>query len=364
MDIDFIIGIKLYICGMESFKEQLKINRLQKKETLNTLSDKSGIDISVLSKFEKGIRVPNRIQLESIEKALKIRDRQLRTIWLAEKIVSEISHEDDALGVLRVAESFFNYGKSINHELEELIEEVDKLKKRLDKKRPIPKAQLTNLMNAFKIEYTYDSNKIEGNTLTLQETALVIDKGFTIGGKSLNEHLEALNHAEAFDFILDLVKGKDTLTEYNLLQVHNIILKSIDRENAGRYRGVNVRIGGSRHTPPEPYLIRPQMDDYFNYYKMMQKEIHPLLLAADMHEKLVTIHPFIDGNGRTSRLIMNLVAYKHGFSLINISGDKESRMAYYKALDDTRHGNQPDAFRMFVLKEAVKSLKDWLKWVG
>ncbi len=349
---------------MENLKEQLKMLRLQKKETLATLSDKSGIDISVLSKFEKGSRVPNPAQMDAIEKALKVKHRQLRTLWLAERIMKEIGGEEGALDALKVAESFFTYEKKQGTVLQDLIKEADKLKKKLDKKRPIPKAQLNNLMNAFKIEYTYDSNKIEGNTLTLQETAMVVDKGITIGGKSLNEHLEALNHAEAFDFIMDLVKGKDALTEYNLLQVHNIILKSIDKDNAGRYRGVNVRIGGSKHTPPEPYLIRPQMDDYFNYYRMMQKEIHPLLLAADMHEKLVTIHPFIDGNGRTSRLIMNLVAYKHGYSLINISGEKGSRMDYYKALEDVQSNNQPDAFRIFVLKEALKSLKDWLKWIG
>ncbi len=349
---------------MENLKDILRVTRLERKETLNTLSIKSGVAVAVLNKFENGIRVPNRMQLEAISKALKIKGNHLKTVWLAEKILYQIGEDEDGLGALKLAESFFNYKIKKNHTIAALLIEVDKLKKKLDKKRPLPKAQLKNLMGAFKIDYTYESNKIEGNTLTLQETAMVVDKGITIGGKSLNEHLEALNHSEAFDFILEIVKGKSEITEYNLLQIHAIILKSIDKENAGRYRGLNVRIGGSKHSPPEPYLIRPQMEDLFNYFDMMKNEIHPLLLAADMHYKLVTIHPFIDGNGRTSRLLMNLIAYQYGYPMINISGSQESRMGYYKALEITREPEQQEAFREFIVKEAIKSLKNWLKWVG
>ncbi len=349
---------------MEKLKDIIKLNRLEGKETLRTLSLKSGIAVAVLNKFENGIRVPNRLQLEAISKALKIKGKHLKTVWLAEKILYEIGEDEDGLSALKLAESFYNYKLKRNENIEGLLFEVDKLKKKLDKKRPLPKAQLKNLMGAFKIDYTYESNKIEGNTLTLQETAMVVDKGITIGGKSLNEHLEAINHSEAFDFILELVKGKAEISEYNLLQLHAIILKSIDKDNAGRYRNLNVRIGGSKHTPPEPYLIRPQMEDLFNYYERMKSELHPLLLAADMHYKLVTIHPFIDGNGRTSRLLMNLIAYQFGYPMINISGSYESRMGYYKALEINRESSHQEAFREFILKEAIKSLKDWIKWVG
>lgn len=349
---------------MEKLKDILKLERLERKETLSTLSIKSGIAVAVLNKIENGVRVPNRLQLEAISKALKIKGNHLKTVWLAEKILYEIGEDEDGLGALKLAESFYNYKIKKNDQIEILLLEIDKLKKKLDKKRPLPQAQLRNLMGAFKIDYTYESNKIEGNTLNLQETAMVVDKGITMGGKSLNEHLEAINHSEAFEFILELVKGKTEISEYNLLQIHAIILKSIDKENAGRYRKINVRIGGSKHTPTEPYLIRPQMEDLFNYYERMKLELHPLLLAADMHYKLVTIHPFINGNGRTSRLLMNLIAYQFGYPMINISGNYESRMGYYKALEITREPNHQEAFREFILKEAIKSLKDWIKWVG
>jgi transcriptional regulator with XRE-family HTH domain len=214
---------------MEKLKDILKRNRLERKETLSTLSIKSGIAVAVLNKFEKGVRVPNRLQLEAISKALKIKGNDLKTVWLAEKILYEIGEDVDGLGALKLAESFYTYKLKKNDNIEVLLLEVDKLKKKLDKKRPLPKAQLKNLMGAFKIDYTYESNKIEGNTLTLQETAMVVDKGITIGGKSLNEHLEAINHSEAFDFVLELVKGKAEISEYNLLQLHAIIIKSIDK---------------------------------------------------------------------------------------------------------------------------------------
>lgn len=349
---------------MEKLKDILRLTRLERKETLSTLSLKSGIALAVLNKFENGIRVPNRLQLEALSKALKIKGNHLKTVWLAEKILYEIGEDEEGLGALKLAESFIQYNSNQNTTIKDLLFEADKLKKKLDKKRPLPKAQLKNLMGAFKIDYTYESNKIEGNTLTLQETAMVVEKGITIGGKSLNEHLEAINHSEAFDFILELVQGKSEISEYNLMQIHAIILKSIDKENAGRYRHLNVRIGGSKHTPPEPYLIRPQMEDLFNYYERMKTEIHPLLLAADMHYRLVTIHPFIDGNGRTSRLLMNLIAYQFGFPMINISGSYESRMGYYKALEITREPNNHEAFREFIIRESIKSLKDWIKWLG
>jgi len=137
---------------LEKLGEQLKILRLQKKETFDTLSEKTGIDRSVLNKFEKGLRVPNQLQMGAIEKALKVRHRELRTLWLATRIMKEIGDEEDALEALKVAESFFTYENKKDRVLQDLIKEADQLKKKLDKKRPLPKAQLRNLMNAFKIE--------------------------------------------------------------------------------------------------------------------------------------------------------------------------------------------------------------------
>jgi len=189
------------------------------------------------------------------------------------------------------------------------------------------------IKEALKVEFLYESNRIEGNTLTLRETQLVINEGMTISGKSMREHLEAINHKEAILFIEDLVTQKMELSEYVLKQIHGIVLYGIDRENAGVYRKLPVAIAGSKHLPPQPYLLQDLMEDYFRFYELHRNDLHPVILAAEMHERLVSIHPFIDGNGRTSRLIMNLILLQHGFPLAIIGGDYESRMAYYDALE-------------------------------
>lgn len=182
--------------------------------------------------------------------------------------------------------------------------ELDGLKYRLNAYR---KNEHSKVTKALEIEYTYESNKIEGNTLTLQETALLVEKGLTIGGKTMVEHLEVINHTQAIDFIKDLAQSKKIITERDILQIHSLILQSIDKPNAGVYIKVPVIISGSKHKPPQPFLVPKQMEDLMLWYNENKDDLHPLQLSAEMHERLVTIHPFIDGNGRTSRLLMNLI---------------------------------------------------------
>lgn len=239
--------------------------------------------------------------------------------------------------------------------LEALLQAVDVLKSELSKIRSLDNAKIRE---ALAIEYTYESNRIEGNTLTLQETQLVIEKGLTIGGKPLREHLEAINHKEAIDFVAELVRDKVTLNDYVLKQVHAIILKSIDKENAGVYRNVPVLISGSTHTPPQPYLLQKLMEDYFLFYEANKDVLHPIVLAAEMHERLVTIHPFIDGNGRTSRLVMNLILLQNGYAIANIRGDVESRLMYYDALEQSREDNKTAFIEL--VAEAVKQTMERL----
>ena len=216
--------------------------------------------------------------------------------------------------------------------------ELDQLKEKLNHLR---QNHGEKVAKAFDIEYTYESNKIEGNTLTLQETALVIEKGLTIGGKSLNEHLEAINHAYAIDFIKELAQKNEPITEHNLLQIHSLILQGIDNANAGKYRNVQVMISGAKHIPPQPYLVPKEMENLFIWYNENKDKLHPIELSAEMHERLVTIHPFIDGNGRTSRLLMNLILLQNGFPIAILKGDTESRLRYYSALETAQtEGNK------------------------
>ncbi|MBK7309667.1 MAG: Fic family protein [Sphingobacteriaceae bacterium] len=340
----------------------LKEARVQRKLSGVDASKSLGIDASLLTRIENGSRRATKDQIRDMSKLYKINVKTLQIEWLSEKLQSLLEGEEYAFEALQVAESEIEYRRS-NFGNEEIIARINKLKKQLDGLRPISKAQLSNLRNYFKVKYTYDSNRIEGNTLTLQETALVVDKGITIGGRSVQEHLEAINHSEAVEFILDLVQNRVGLTEYVLKQLHGLVLRGIDKDNAGKYRSVNVMISGSTHKPPQPFMLQKLMEDYFYFYEHNKASMHPVILAAEMHERLVTIHPFIDGNGRTSRLVMNLVLLQFGYPITNISSERANRLKYYSSLEAAQVENNKVVFYNFVSNSVHQSLSEYLELV-
>lgn len=237
------------------------------------------------------------------------------------------------------------------------FDEVDKLKKELDSKRPIPKATLKTLKETINLEWTYNSNGIEGNTLTLRETQIVLE-GITVGGKSIKEHLEAINHEKAILYLDELVKDKQPITEWNIKNIHQLILKEIDSENAGKYRRENVTIKGGTHIPSD-YIILPElMEKLIVNYKTWDK-YHPIIQAVLLHGELVKIHPFVDGNGRTSRLIMNLDLMNHGYNPVIIK--KEKRLEYYDALDKAHTIGDYTDFIKLINKLEIEMIKTYLK---
>jgi Fic family protein len=237
----------------------------------------------------------------------------------------------------------------MNEKLNTVLQQVDVLKHRMQTTRPLNDEALKKIKAALEIEYTYESNRIEGNTLTLQETALIVGEGVTIGGKSMTEHLEAVNHAQAIEFIKETAAPGIKITERSIKEIHALVLHGINREQAGQYRNVPVMIVGSRHIPPQPWLITPQMENFIIEYR--QKEtagVHPVLIAAYLHEELVKIHPFIDGNGRTSRLLMNLYLLSKGYTITALKGDNEAKQAYYTALETSHIENDNEPFNLLV----------------
>lgn len=172
---------------------------------------------------------------------------------------------------------------------------VDSLKKELDNKRPLPKHTLKSLEETINLEWTYNSNGIEGNTLTLRETQIVLE-GITVGGKSIKEHLEAINHEKAILYLNDLVKDNNPITEWNIKSIHSLILKDIDNENAGRYRKENVTIKGAIHISPDYLKVPEQMEKLILNYENWN-DFHPIIQAALLHGELIKIHPFIEPNG-------------------------------------------------------------------
>ncbi|MEY2923343.1 MAG: hypothetical protein RL108_1969 [Bacteroidota bacterium] len=347
-------------------KTLIKNAREQKGLKTRELAQLLGIDQALISKFESGSRKPTKEQVAKIASVLEIDYETLIVAWLKERILYEIGQDEFALKALQVAEEEIRYvakNSSIKQskKLESILVQIDVLKDKLDKLRHFDSYRIAQ---ALELEYTFESNRIEGNTMTLRETDLVINEGLTISGKSMREHLEAINHQEAIAYIKELMNKNTSLIEREVLSIHNLILRGIHPEDAGRYRKVQVMIKGSAHMPPQPFLVAKEMEDYFIWYETNKKKLHPIVLAAEMHERLVTIHPFIDGNGRTSRLVMNLILLQHGYVIANIKGDYDSRMRYYQALETAQTQNNKEDFILFVAQMEKESLERYLEIIG
>ncbi|MFH1790108.1 MAG: Fic family protein [bacterium] len=242
--------------------------------------------------------------------------------------------------------------------LKEVLDRLRQKKKKLDSFRPFSKSVLNRLREQFVIEWTYNSNGIEGNTLTLRETALVLREGITVRGKTLKEHTEATNHKKAIEFVENFVVKKSGLTEKILLDIHGIVLSDIDDEYAGIYRNQNVRILGARVIPPNPLKIQRLMDEFFKWLNNNSDKLHIIEQVALAHYKLVKIHPFIDGNGRTSRLIMNLLLMQKGYPPAVIL--KNDRKKYYSTLNEANMGRFKP-FVLFVAQSIERSLGLYLE---
>ncbi|WP_215223552.1 Fic family protein [Echinicola shivajiensis] len=356
---------------METLAAVLMDSRERRALALKEVVSLTGIDAGLLSKFERGKRLPSEKNLISLAEAYELSFTDLKKIWLVEKVLNLVQYEVDSAEILALAESRVEYlaGKQslvlqkIPSEILSKLEKVDMLKEKWQSRRPLGAVQLKKMKEYFNVAYTFESNRIEGNTLTLQETHLVVNEGITIGGKSMREHLEAINHAEAVEYLEKLASDKVELYKRSLLDLHYLVLKGIDKENAGKYRSVPVRISGSQHVPPQPYLIDKMMEDYFLHYQQQRNVLHPVLLAAELHERLVSIHPFVDGNGRTSRLIMNLILVSNGYTIANLKGDNASRLAYYRALEAVQVNNDPVPFYHLVTDAVLESLEQHLEMV-
>jgi len=241
--------------------------------------------------------------------------------------------------------------------------DLDRKKARLDARRPLPPAIVSRLKEYFDVEWTHHSTAIEGNTLTLQETLVVLKHGLTIGGKSLREHLEVVDHKKAIDFVESLAAVRRPLTEEDLKAIHRLVLAGVEDALAGQYRGVQVRLAGSRYLPPPPQEVPRRMKEFVAWLEYAEvPDLHPVFVAAKAHLELVTIHPFVDGNGRTARLLQNLLLMRRGFppAVIRV----EERAEYYRALEQAQMGAGEEEFIHQVARAVDRSLDVYLEAVG
>jgi len=241
--------------------------------------------------------------------------------------------------------------------LEGSLHRISEKKNQLDAKRPLPISALQKIKEDLNIEWSYNSNSIEGNTLNLNETRMVLQDGITVGGKTIREHLEITNHHEAIEFIEEISKKKKSVDEKNLLNVHQIVMSKIEKEFAGRYRNGMVRIVGANFSPPNHLKVDDFMSQFFSFVNENPLNLHIAEMAAVLHHRFVWIHPFFDGNGRTVRLMMNLYLMQNGYPPAIIL--KNDRKKYYEALNQANN-NQYEKLILLVLQAMERSLDIYL----
>lgn len=242
--------------------------------------------------------------------------------------------------------------------MDDILDRLDRKKRRL-RQLSVPKEQLANLQEWYRVELTYTSNALEGNTLDRRQTALIVDKNLSVAGKTLTEHLEAVNHAQAVDYIWQFAgktKNKDIDAKL-ILAIHRLVLDKIDSTNAGRLRRIPVRVVGSVTVFPNWRRVSSLLDDLVE--DIRNTKAHTCLRASRAHLQLVSIHPFVNSNGRTARLLMNLLLLQDGWPPAIIR--KEDRLLYLQLLEDAQAGGSVEPFHAFILQAIERSLDTYLK---
>jgi len=235
-----------------------------------------------------------------------------------------------------------------------LISKIERKKKKLDSLRPLPRGSVKRILEDIRLRHTYHSDAIEGNTLTLQETKLVLEEGITIGGKPLKDHIEARNDAEAFDIMMELVNSKKEISQEIIQKIHEFVTRGI-LKNPGQYRTENVTITGVKIRPPSFLKIVRLIDEYIQ--NIQKLKLQTIKKAAYIHHEFVRIHPFLDGNGRVARLLTNFYLVRQGYPPIVIQ--KEDRKNYYKSLNKADRGNLSD-FATFIARVVNESIQYYL----
>ena len=340
---------------------------------IQDLAKALAVDASFMSRVVSGQRKLQAQQVAKLAKYLSLPLADVQAYFLSIEIQKILAPYPKLVQqVFKLTEERMVYLRShkgashfpIPAQFDAQLAELTRLQQQWQALKPLDATQVLKLKSFFHTAYTYESNRIEGNTLSLQETHLVVNEGITIGGKTMREHLEAINHQEAIDLMEGLVQNATVLNKAVLLQIHQLVLKGIDNSNAGKYRQVQVAIAGSKHMPPSPLLLDELMEGYFDFYERNKRHLHPVILATEMHERLVSIHPFIDGNGRTARLVMNLILLQNGYTIVNLKGNPKNRLKYYQALEQIQLNHAHTDFYQLILSAAEKSLKAHLEMGG
>ncbi|MBO6087259.1 Fic family protein [bacterium] len=242
---------------------------------------------------------------------------------------------------------------------ENRFKDNDIYKAKIDAYRPLDENILKQIKAYFKISFTYTSNAIEGNSLSLNETKIIIEDGITIGGKPVKDHLEVIGNSNAYDLLFDIANRNVPISEDIILELHKILYSNIDETNSGKYRTCNVLITGSEYELPRYQQIPNLMKDFTANIESNKNKMHPVEFAAYLHERIVSIHPFIDGNGRTARLLMNLALLNAGYNIITIPPIVKND--YIAGIQDAQLNNNIIPFTNFISEMVLESQKEYLR---
>ena len=239
------------------------------------------------------------------------------------------------------------------------LQKIDNLKAKIDSFIPLSENILKQIKAYFKISFTYTSNALEGNTLSLSETKIIIEDGITIGGKPVKDHLEVIGQANAYDLLFDIAQNEKDITEQTILKLHHMLYNNIDEAKSGKYRDCNVLITGSEYELPKHNKVPELMKKFCAEIPVKKENLHPVEFSAWLHERLVSIHPFIDGNGRTARLIMNLALLQAGYNIITIP--PVVRNDYIFGLQEAQLKNNIQPFTNFISEMVLEAQKEYLR---
>ena len=244
-------------------------------------------------------------------------------------------------------------------EIQTLLKRIDETKEWIAARRPFAPREIKELDAYFRIGMTYTSNALEGNSLTLSETKILLENGLTAGGKPLRDTYEAIGHAKAYDFMLEIARGDPFIYSENIvIKLHRLFFQGIDPDYAGVYRDIQVFITGTDYIPPKAEDIPALMKEFTYEINKQWGTLHPVRLAAFAHKKLVDVHPFTDGNGRTARLLMNLILINRGYQIVCIP--LALRNEYISAIKKSQLSNRLDneAFEIFIAECEIEAQKD------
>lgn len=247
-------------------------------------------------------------------------------------------------------------------DLPALLQKIDANKNRINNRRPLTPVAVRDLDNYYKVGTTYSSNALEGNSLTLTETKVLLEDGITAGGKPVRDFYEATGHARAYDFMLSIARSEELeFTEEIIRKLHHLFYSGIDSGQAGSYRNDQIYISGTDYVPPAPEEVPALMHAFVTELNQKKGNIHPVLFSAFAHRRLVDIHPFIDGNGRTARLLMNLIFVNKGYCVVSIPPILRSE--YISALVVAQREEHPscEPFDMFIAECELESQRDYAR---